>query len=150
MKKLVVYLLILVCFGGLFSVKTENNPLFSLEKVESVCFVSSEKSDGCDVVCCGDMFFNYCSVEQAKEKIDEIKNADGVQFYLADVDLREVFEILKFEEVSKMQVDDLMVYCGFSVYGNKSVLVEGKRVNVQVVAIDNKVIAGFPMILTGY
>ena len=150
MKKLIVFILLLACLGSTVGFKSNINPIFSLGNVEKVCFVSGEKIDGLESVVCGEKFFNYCSLRQAKENLDKIRNSDSYQIYLNEIDVKKVFDLLKFEQISVIELERVTVYCGYSVYGDKSVLIDGKKVNVQIAVTGEGVIAGFPMILTGY
>ena len=76
--------------------------------------------------------------------------ADSFQFYIENLQLSQLLDILKFEECSCSKLEGLIVYCGYTPYAKKHVVLEGEKVNVQIAVKDDKLIAGFPMILTGY
>lgn len=153
MKKMLVFVLILVFLCLTSLVKFEENPLWKFDNIGKVCFVSAEnyQSDEIESVKCGDKFFNFCSLKTAKERIKLLsKNADGMQFYLQNGALDTIFDKLKYQQVSQVDIDDLTVYCGYTPYFQDCVYLDGKKVNVQIAAIGDDVIVGFPMILTGY
>lgn len=153
MKKIIVFCLLLSILCSTALVKIETNPLFQTEGVEQVCIVSSSKilDESVSNVACGDKFFNYCSFSTAKQNIKKWKNVlNSLQFYYDDMQLQEVFEVLRFSEISSQEIDGLTVYYGYTPYYQDCVLIDGKKVNVQIAVSDGKVIAGFPMILTGY
>lgn len=134
-------------------VKQEINPLFETSGVEKVCFISSDKHDkeGVEAVICGDKFFNFCSLETAKKYLESLqKNADGIQFYFEDLNLDKLFKKIKYQPVTKTNLDEMTIYCGYSPYYQSCVMLQNKKVNVQVAVMDGEVVVGFPMILTGY
>lgn len=151
MKKFLVFILILVCFCAISLFKTQTNPLLACENVEKVCFVSSGNIEDMESVKCGDMVFNYCTLKQANEKLSKIESdLKGVEFYIKDISFEKLCEILKVEVVSQSQVGDLNVFCCYSPYGQENVTIDGKKVNVQIAVYDDLVLAGFPMLLTGF
>ena len=150
MKKLLLSILILVCISSTLNFKFDLNPIFSIDGVEKVCFVTKENVEGFESVRCGDNIFNFCTLDQATENLKTLEQAKSFQLYFSDVNLKDVFDKLKFEEISVSEIGDIKVYCGYTPYSQKSVLIDGKKINVQISAMDEKLIVGFPMILTGY
>ena len=151
MKKIIVFVSILCAFCALSFFKIEKNPIFELKNVEKVCLVSEQEYSDMESVVCGNKFFNYCTLEQAKEKVVELENnIDSMQFYLKGVDFKNLCNLLNVEIVSSIDLGSLKVYCCYSPYAQKSVLIDGKKVNVQIALEGKNIIAGFPMILTGY
>lgn len=153
MKKMIVFGLILLCLTSTLFVKIETNPLFELKGVEKVCMVSAKDYGGDNVesVACGNKYFNFCTLKTAKEKIKEIsKDVDGIQFYINNTTFKELCRILKIEIVTFSEVDEMMIYCGYTPYYQNCVFLEDKKVNVQIAVKNEQIVAGFPMILTGY
>lgn len=154
MKKILVFILILTCLCSTMLVKNETNPLYSLENVEKVCFVSAsdfQEIDDVESVACGDKFFNFCTLDVAKQNLENLNNnSDAVQFYLNGNDVDKLFKQTKCQIVSTSQIEDLTVYCGYTPYCQTCVYLDGKKVNMQVAVADGNIVVGFPMILTGY
>lgn len=153
MKKLIVFVLLLCCLATTGFVKVDKNPLWQMTNVEKVCFVcdSDYKSDKIDSVACGDMFFNYCSLNVAKDNMQMLKkDMSAVQFYLKNQDLKALQEKLKYKHISQTTLENLTVYCGYSPYGQDGVYVDGQKANIQIAVEKDLIIVGFPLILTGY
>ena len=153
MKTLIVFIIIGLCFGFTDFFKVERNPLFELSNVERVCFVSAEsyQNKSVEVVPCGDKFFNFCSLSVAKDNLDSFKkNIDGLQFYLNESTLEELVLQLNCQKVETSAIDGMTIYYGYTPYYQDSVYLDGKKVNIQIVLKEGKVVVGFPMILTGY
>lgn len=153
MKKLVIFILILVCTVSSLFVKNDINPIFNLSNVEKVCIVSASNlqyGEDIESVACGDKYFNYCSLEIAKTKIKEIgNNFDAIQFYLSG-EIDKFLSKMKFEQISTSRIENIDIYYGYTPYYQDCIFVDGKKVNMQVAVVDGSIIAGFPMILTGY
>lgn len=154
MKKLIVFIMILCCLASTAVFKIDKNVLFELQGIDKVCFVSDEKVDlqGVETVVCGSQYFNFCSLSTAKNNLNKFtSNYQGVQFYFEDKDFEELKKEIKFQEITRMETDNLVIYCGYTPYYQDCVYVENKKVNVQIaVSEENKIVAGFPVILTGY
>ena len=153
MKKIVVFVLLICCLFTTMLVKVEKNPLFEISGVEKVCFVSGKNyaCEGISSVQCGSKFFNFCSLETAKERLEDLKkNMEGLQFYFEEVSLQEVASALKFEVVMLDKLENMTVYCGYTPYYQDCVYLNNKKINVQIAEQNGKIVAGFPMILTGY
>ena len=74
MKKLIVFVFILLCFCILTLNKQSKNPLLSKQNVESVCLVTDYEIVDSESVYCGNLVFNYCDITQANGKINQLKN----------------------------------------------------------------------------
>ena len=151
MKKFFVFILIVLVLAGFSFLKASDMELLSLNNIEKVCFISSEKFDVDEVVTCGDKYFNSCELNMAKNKFDEfLEKSDSFQLYFEDLTYEELSKNLKFQQVSFEKICGIDVYCGFTPYANKSLFLNGKKINAQIAVMQGKVIAGFPMILSGY
>ena len=151
MKKVLVFVFLLCCLGATFVFKNGKNPIFSLP-AEEVCFVDEEDCSDlleAETVRCGDLIFHFCSLEKAKENFDKIK-FEAVQFYFSSIQVDEVLRLLKADVISEENVDGLKIVNAYTPYFSKSVFVENKKVNLQIASRENKIVAGFPMLLTGY
>ena len=124
-----------------------------VEDANRVCFVSSEKLEveEVDSVFCGDLVFNYCSLEAAKIFVKETAmNFDGVQFEFEKKSESEILDMFKGEKLFEEEIDGIrLVYC-FSPYYDKYVVLNHEKVNMQLAYKDERLIVGFPLILTGY
>jgi len=153
MKKLIVFLLILAMLFPTLAFKNDKNPLFLVEGLEKVCFVSSceIEDDGFENVQSGDLYFNFCGGDIAELKYDIYKkDAEAVQFYYKNIELFKLFDSLKFDIVEECVVEQVQVYFGYSPYLSNSFLYENKKVNLQFAITDGYVIVGYPIILTGF
>lgn len=151
MKRLIVFLFIIALVAGGFSFVDKAEAIFMASGVDRVCFVSSTKYDGdFETVQCGDKFFNYCTSEQARENAALVKKADAVQFYAEQDKLENLLRQIHFQELYNETVEGIEICYGYSPCYSSAVLLEGKKVNVQVAKVDGQVIVGFPMIMTGY
>ena len=151
MKKFLVFVLILACFCSVALFKTESNPLFSCKNVEKVCFISSNEIEEAQSVKCGDKVFNYCTLQQANEMMSDLKSElDGIEFYIKDITFERLCEILKAEVVSQSKIGELNVFCCYTPYQQNCVVINGKKINVQIAVYEDMVLAGFPMLLTGF
>ncbi len=153
MKKLFVFAIIGLCLLSTLFFNSTVLPLFNFDGVEKVCFVSANQyeSSDFDSVPCGDKFFNYCSLETAKKSLEDVKeNIDGIQFYLNSEDVDSVLNALKATFIYSETVGDVLVYYAYTTFYDDCVFVNGRKINVQIATYQDKLIVGFPMILTGF
>ena len=150
MKKIVVFVLVLLMVGLTYFAKNKEIPLFDLDSITKVCFVvdESEEVSG-ETVECGTKKFVYMNLEEARKEVENIK-FDAVQFYFAEEDLKNVLAEMKAEKISSQKVQNVDIEYYYSPLFQDSVLIEGKKVNMQIALKEGEVIAGLPLILTGY
>ena len=154
MKKFIVFIFLAGCLGctGFVKLKARDS-IFDLSGVKKVCLVCEEELEEMESVRCGDYVFNYCSLDIAKEKYDAL-STKGVQLYFEEVDLDEfldeLFKQLKIEVVSESHVKEISILQCYTPYFQDCVYIDNKKVNVQIATTSEGVIAGFPMILTGF
>ena len=79
-----------------------------------------------------------------------VKSADAVQFYAEEAELDAILRKIKFQQLSSENVEGIEVCYGYSPCYSSAVMLDGKKVNVQIAKIDGRVIVGFPMIMTGF
>ena len=151
MKKLIVFMLLLGCLSATLLVKFESNPLFNIDGVEKVCFVSTRQYDELESVNCGDLVFNYCTLETAKQNLKRYSDgAKAVQFYFNSMTSEDLLKQLKATVISVDEVEGMLVTLAYTPYYQECIFVDGKKVNVQIAEKDGKVVSGFPAILTGF
>lgn len=151
MKKLIIFLFIISLVGGSLIFFDKSEPIFAVKGVDEVCFVSGEKLNGeFSYVECGDKIFNFCTFDEAKEKAELLKSADAVQFYADEDKLLDILKKIKFQSLYSEDVDGIEICYGFTPCFADAVIIDGKKVNVQVAKREGRVVLGFPMIMTGY
>lgn len=151
MKKLFAFLFIIALVMGGFSFSNGAEGIFAVEGVQKVCFVSGEEfGDEFECVKCGEKVFNFCSYDEAKAKTNLAKKADAVQFYADEKELGAMLKQIKFQQLFTEKVEQIEIFYGFSPCFSSSIMLDGKKVNVQIAKKDGKVILGFPMIMTGF
>ena len=148
MKKMILFLLVVSCLCCPFILGEKC--VFSLPEIDYVCFVSEEEIDGAyDKVFSGNKIFSYCTLEEAK-KVYLSQKIDAVELFFEKFDLKTIEKKLDLQVVSIEEFEGLKVILGYTPCYKDCVYVDGKKVNVQLAVYDDKMIAGFPMILTGY
>ena len=153
MKKLFVFVFLLCCLCATFAFKNQKNPIFAMKNIEKVCFVD-EKSYASnfpvETVQCGDLIFNFCSLEEAKKHIDSLKTFKAIQFYFNETSTAEILTELKAEVVSTQSLENIEIVSAYTLFFADCVIVQGKKVNLQIATTNSHVVAGFPLILTGF
>ncbi len=151
MKKLVIFLFIIAITISSLQFPRMEEQIFGVTGVSEVCFVSNEKFEGeFEVVPCGEKFFNFCSFQNAKDNANLIKNSDAVQFYTDQDNIKKLLSDIKFQQLSSEEVEEIQILYGYTPYYDSSILLDGKKVNVQIAMTSEKIVVGFPIILTGY
>ena len=153
MKKLIVFIFLGLCLFATGFSKLKRNPLFEAYGVEKVCFVANNhcEVEGVECVECGDMTFNFCTLEVVRKNLDKLqKDLIGLQFYFEDADSDGILRSLNADVVSTENIDGLVVLNCYTPYFDKSVFVKCKKVNLQIAIQEGKVVAGFPVLLTGF
>ena len=150
MKKLLSFILIIFMISLTFFIKNNENPLFFCEKVYKTCFVVDESIESEDMVNCGSKNFLYFNTDDGYEFIKSGVNVDAMQFYLKDITLDDLLDLLDISIIDEQEVENYYCIYGYSPYYQDCVFIGGKKVNVQIVTENDEIIAGFPLILTGY
>ena len=73
-----------------------------------------------------------------------------MQFYFSSVTLEKILNFLKASKVSEENLDDLTVINAYTPLYAGCVYVQNKKVNVQIAIRDDRIVAGFPVLLSGY
>lgn len=148
MKKLLVFGLIVLMLLLTTFVKNEKNPLFAL--ADRVCLVVEDGAlSGDEIVDMGEVDFVYLGGEEAKEAVKKTK-VEGLEFYISALTKDEILKLLKATVLSESVVEGMQITYAYSPYYQNSVTLDGKKVNLQIAERDGEIIAGFPLILTGY
>lgn len=154
MKKLFVFIALLGCLCGTMFFKIEKNPIFQLDNVEQVCFVSPRDFSAqlpVEAVSSGYLMFNYCSLQTAKENLSKLKqDMQCMQLYFQEINVEELFKKLKADVILTEDMGDFVVIDAYTPYFSDCVYLQNKKVNMQLVIKENQVVVGFPMLLTGY
>lgn len=113
---------------------------------ERAVIVTSDKIEGREGVKNGNDFY-YTFYDKEFEEYEE--NAKALVFYLEKFDckkfLRGSDEVFKCQDVEGMQI-----YEGYNKAFDKSIFVEGKKINFQLVINGDRIVLGIPMIVTGF
>ncbi|MGN1201299.1 MAG: YwmB family TATA-box binding protein [Candidatus Caccovivens sp.] len=150
MKKLLVFILILGCLSSTLFVQSWNNPIYSMSGVEHACIISEKQYSEMESVECGDVYFNFCTYSQAKEKLQSDENIDGLQLYFNNLTFDDIVKKLHIQIVKTESVENITVYCGYTPYWKNCIYLEDKKANIQIAIKEGSVVIGFPAILTGY
>lgn len=150
MKKLIVFM-VLVLFVTLTAfVKNKENPLFDCDNVEKVCVITENSgASGENVIDCGNKDFVYLSKEDGKKFVCSNKVA-GLQFYIENMELNDLLNLLNADIIDTQYVENIQVVYAYSPYYQGNVVMENKKVNLQIALKGDEIIAGFPLILTGF
>ena len=74
MKKIVVFVLVLLMVGLTYFAKNKEIPLFNLNSITKVCFVVDENEEvSGETVECGTKKFVYMNLEEARKEVENIK-----------------------------------------------------------------------------
>lgn len=150
MKKILVFVFIALMIGLSYFAKDTYNPLFTLAETYKVCLIV--KDDGLnegEIISCGDVDFVYCTKEEGLNMVKKVP-VTGLEFYLKNVSADEILKILKATIIEESEVQEIRLIYAYSPFYQDAVIVDGKKVNLQLAFKGNEVIAGFPLILTGY
>lgn len=155
MKKMLSFFILTICLFSTSLFKFENFLLFDVcgDSIEKVCFVKTEEEVGISYenIKCGDKVFVSCSASVAKENLDKLlNNSAGIEFYLSGFSAQKLISETKFEEISRQNIGDLLVLTGYAPIYQDCVYIQNKKVNMQIAIRDEKIVVGFPMILTGF
>lgn len=148
MKKIIAFLLLFLPIG--FLLKANNYPdfIFDIDGIEKICVVTKDEIKDEQVV--ETLSYNYVfySAEQ-KEKIKKI-NAEGYVLYLSGVSESKLQNDLKLMILKEEKILDKQVVYGYTPLCNKTIEINNKKINVEMVIDNEKIIIGFPLILSGY
>lgn len=150
MKRLLVFIVIAIFISLTCFVKDSSNPLFTLAETDRVCLIVEDGSlsEG-EIIDSGSVDFVYMSKEEGLKAIKQVR-VQGLEFYLSDISLDDVLQLLKADVVEKSEIGGLNLIYAYSPFYQDNITMDGKKVNVQLALKGDEIIAGFPIILTGY
>ena len=150
MKKILVFIFIALIIGVSYFVKNTYNPLFTLAETYKVCLiVKGDSLKKGEITSCGDVDFVYLTKEEGLDAVKKIP-VEGLEFYLNGVSSDEVLKILEATVIEQSEVQGIRLIYAYSPFYQDAVIIDGKKVNLQLAFDGNNIIAGFPLILTGY
>lgn len=115
-----------------------------------VCVYCKQTSlGGCDV---GFFRIVQCSADQLSRVLMDCNDVDGVSvsFEGTQTDVERVTALLDTTTIERYELGDVTVICGFSDKLKGCVVLDGKRVNVQISYCRGTVTVGSPLILGSY
>lgn len=151
MKKLAVF--IFASFLAILGIIIPKDNLFSISNVKSYTFVVSAQvalEEGLEYVENGE---DAIVCVQDKEKAKEIYDSLSPKCLIMEFDKEDFENVKSFLGISQsftQQLQDLQILYGYTSLYPESKMIEGKKVNVQMVIKGDELIVGFPMIMTGY
>ncbi len=147
MKKLLIFLLLVPCV--VFFKPFVDEDIFSLAKINKVCFVvdGSEEVEGLKS---GNDIYIYCSSDDAKNLMEKLLNVKAVQLYLDGSSMNELLRSLKTEVLRKETLGTIEIIYGYSPKFNTGYYLSGRKVNVMLACYEEQIVAGIPIILTGF
>ena len=152
MKRVIAFLLLVgVLFGFTFLREDEISVFANCEKIVMVSSVQYDSFE--NYVENGDCYYYKIEKDKSEEFIKNIKKYDysGLSFYY-DKNINFEYFSKYFNNLTKnaSKIDNYCCFYGYYPYFNNYKIIDGKKINVQLVQTDMEWILGFPLILTGY
>ena len=152
MKKMIVFFIFIVL---LFTISFFNSNSISFADCEKVVVISGERYDELteDIIQNGKEFYHVLT----GENIDFFKNSiskfnyKGLSLYFnKNHNLQHFNKVFSTTFSNKGKVDNYDIYYGYFNGYRDFKIIDGKRINMQLVKTESNWIVGFPMILTGF
>lgn len=133
MKSLIILASLLLLFVPLFRV--QKTDLLSFEEIGEVFFVENGKVE-----------------KQTKKNFSqaELLKVDGIVLSFEDKTMKEIQNLLKVKVVKVERVEGIDIVYGYTDLYSGHIFLDKKMVNVQLASSNQRIIAGFPIILSGY
>lgn len=108
------------------------------------------EGDGVDIMTNFNIFHYYGSVVSIKDK--KLDNTLGVAYiYPKDkMSAQKAIKEFSAEIAFEQELADGVTYYGYTKEGRKSVKLDGKEINIQIVSNKDNIIVGFPLIMGSY
>lgn len=148
MNKVIVFFILIGIFVATFYFTSEINPIFTMENVVDACVVS-DRAISVENIKNGQKYYNYCKYDEVKDLLQH-NQCDALQLSFDKRNEKEIKKQCKFQEISRQKLGDIEILYGYTPFWHDCKYVDGKKVNMQIAIYDAKVIAGFPLLLTGY
>lgn len=123
-----------------------------LEGADKVTFVTSEqcKIEDAQITFSGGQTYVTVAESQTKNVRNQLRKVQGTIYYFNDLSKeKQLFSLLNFKMPEK-NIAGSRVVTGYTSSYKDFVLVDNKKVNVQIAVTDSQIIVGFPLILTGF
>lgn len=144
MKKILLVFLILP-LALCFYFRQTDQPFLSIDGIDKVCVVTKESAEDFDSLQTAQ--YNYVLFNKG-ENADKIKPEGFVLYMTKDIEsLKSDINLMIDREES---INDMQIYYGYTPLYNDFVMSNNKRINTQVVVKGDRLIVGFPMILSGF
>lgn len=153
MKKMIAFFILIILLFCISFIK--NNNFNCLENYEKIIVVSNQIYDYLDLnpIKNGNEFYHVLTKENADDFLENINLYDynGISFYY---DLESNFDdfnkCINYTLSDPSYIDNYKIYYGFYDEYKDFRIVNGKKINVQLVQTESEWILGFPLILTGF
>ncbi len=137
MKCLMCFSLLIAFIFPLFNV--QKSDIFAVEGISSIYFVKEE-----------DGKMRYAIQEKSEISLLELNEIEGVILTFEDEELDEIAHRLNLKMVREEVIDDMKLIYGYTDLYDDFIYLDGKQTNVQILKRQNEVVAGFPIILSGF
>ena len=136
MKAIIFFIVCSVVILPLYQV--QRGDVFDIDGVEEVYFVKIQNGKQC-----------YEKQENKTFSIEDLSNNEGV-ILTVNKGLDCVIKDFDIKIIKAENIDGLNVLYGYTNIYSDFIYVYGKQSNVQLVESQNKIIVGFPLILSGF
>lgn len=154
MKRIVVFFMMVIFLIVLPFDKQSFLSLYKLNNTKQVCFVC-ENYEGVNIDLVenvtenGGIKYLYTSKEKALLLSKELRY-NSVQFYMENISLSKLENELDLTTLKVQNLNETIVIYGYSSFYSDFIYMDNKKVNVQLAIKDDDIIAGFPLIVTGF
>ena len=152
MKRMIAFIFFVV-FAVLCSGETASFTKADFSLAERAVMVSSTPIDNKNNFFSGGNFYTYFESEELKELLQKINQIEGVKgfnlYFSSDVKYDYFQSQIDFVGDLK-EIDEMIVYQGYSKFYSRFVWLDGKKNNVQLAKTTQGWVLGFPVILTGF
>lgn len=154
MKRIVVFFMLINLLLLLPFDKQSFLPLYKLHNTEQICFVCEKEVDINNklvenLIENGGVKYLYTSKENALALSKKLRYS-SVEFYLKNISLSKLKDILDFTTLKIQTLNETIIVYGYSSFYTDYIYMDNKRVNVQLAIKNDDIIAGFPLIVTGF
>ena len=136
MKIFVSFLIILIVICPLYAFQSDS--FLELAQAEKIIFVNEKE---------GKQIFEEGNIE-ANNTI-KLNESAGVVFE-SSLTMEKLKERLNLKLIRRECIDDISILYGYTPYYSKTILIDGKSSNVQIVEKEGYVIVGLPIIYSGF
>ena len=148
MKKLAVFILILIPMFSLMFLNQREDALFGIKNISKVCVATTKDVSGDNVL--NTLGYNYAFFDK-----DEIYKAsricyDGITIYVQNSSVEKVSKSLNMLYLKEEIVAGTRIVYGFTPKFSKAIFIDNKKVNVQIAVDNENLTIGFPTILEGF